>query len=291
MKDNKDKRSLKVVKSVQNSQHFKALFERIKQKAVYSIALDGAAAVAKAKALISERFKTNKGRIISKKAWLDVDQEGVRAKDLNQKELAAFKRLLNPPDLISILAAKSDFTRDDLIEIVDETKEEFLVNPAAYIACVQGCLEDAVKYTLKSGGVSFAPGGSYPKELFLSPHAQVSDDALECKAGKNLYNYALCDSLGEEEFVKACENSADVKCYLKLPTDFTLDLPSCIHYNPDFALFLQSGEARFYVVEKKTDLKDEQLRPAESLKIQWATAYYEALEGIEYKPLTKFEDL
>ena len=86
------------------------------------------------------------------------------------------------------------------------------------------------------------------------------------------------DSAIERDFAQALEHNDAVKVYAKLPGWFRIPTPLG-NYNPDWAILVeQDGAERLYfVVETKSSLFNDDLRPIEQAKIDCGTAHFKLL--------------
>src|SRR5262249_14903377 len=90
---------------------------------------------------------------------------------------------------------------------------------------------------------------------------------------KSVYEQVVYDADNEASFPRDLENNSAVKIYAKLPGWFTVPTPLG-SYNPDWAVLVQTeeGEKLYFVVETKSSLFTDDLRPQEEAKIQCGKA-------------------
>jgi type III restriction enzyme len=103
----------------------------------------------------------------------------------------------------------------------------------------------------------------------------------------------IYDSDVEKNFAISFENNPMVKVNAKLPGIFKIDTPLG-SYNPDWAVVIEKdGEEKLYfVVETKSSLFTDALRPAEQAKIDCGKAHFDALgDDIAFIKATKMEDV
>ena len=100
------------------------------------------------------------------------------------------------------------------------------------------------------------------------------------KTEKHLYDHAIYASESERKFIEALEASSEVAVYVKLPDRFSVSTPFG-HYNPDWAIALKTGTARYtYVVAElrgSTDTKES--RWLEEAKRHCAREHFKAVSG------------
>jgi len=113
------------------------------------------------------------------------------------------------------------------------------------------------------------------------------------------YDYVICDSDTEREFVQGLEKRQDVKLYVKLPSWFTLPTPIGT-YNPDWAIVLEdrddhgnpTGKPCLYLVRETKDKTDlQKLRPEEKRKIECGRRHFKDALGVDFKVVTSASDL
>jgi type III restriction enzyme len=100
------------------------------------------------------------------------------------------------------------------------------------------------------------------------------------------------DSDIELEFATAFEKSNDVKLYAKLPKWFRIDTPLGA-YNPDWAVLIEADgrEKLYFVVETKSTLFTDALRPMEKAKIACGKAHFKSLGShVDFAVTNGFED-
>jgi type III restriction enzyme len=107
-------------------------------------------------------------------------------------------------------------------------------------------------------------------------YGYLSKNMLESE--KSVYDHVVYDSDVEEEFARSFELNQEVKVYAKPPGWFKIDTPLG-SYNPDWAVLVEvDGQQRLYfVVESKSTLLTDALRPAEQAKIDCGREHFKAL--------------
>lgn len=112
---------------------------------------------------------------------------------------------------------------------------------------------------------------------------------------KTIYEeFVPLDSSVETQFAKDCESSEQIKFYFKLPSWFKIPTPIG-NYNPDWAVVFEDDQKIYFVAETKdtgrstVDLS--KLRESERQKIECGKRHFEEFEGLEYRVVSKVEQL
>lgn len=131
---------------------------------------------------------------------------------------------------------------------------------------------DGIKYT-KIGDDEY-----YAQELFEKEELTGYLSKNIIKSNKSVFEYVVYDSDNEEKFTERFEKNNQVKLYAKLPDWFKILTPLG-SYNPDWAVLINlEGEDKLYfVLETKSNILAESLRPTEGAKIKCGHKHFEAL--------------
>ncbi|KFJ90498.1 hypothetical protein JF55_19240 [Pseudomonas sp. 1-7] len=222
-------------------------------------------------------------RLQWRKADLAIGKSGVEA---NEKKGAYTVTLdesdIELPDILTDLQDRTQLTRRTLVRILTESKrlDDFKRNPQQFIElageiinrCKRLALVDGIKY-VKLGDDSF-----YAQELFEQQELTGYLKNMLLNTEKSVYEHVVYDSAIERDFAQALEHNDAVKVYAKLPGWFRIPTPLG-NYNPDWAILVeQDGAERLYfVVETKSSLFNDDLRPIEQAKIDCGTAHFKLL--------------
>ncbi|MCY4472419.1 MAG: hypothetical protein OXC07_06315 [Kistimonas sp.] len=95
---------------------------------------------------------------------------------------------------------------------------------------------------------------------------------------KSVFDHVIYDSDVELGFATAFECGGDIKLYAKLPDWFKIDTPLGT-YNPDWGVLIEVNgkEKLYFVVETKSTLFTDTLRPTEKAKIACGKEHFKAL--------------
>jgi len=113
---------------------------------------------------------------------------------------------------------------------------------------------------------------------------------------RSVHEQVIYQSETEHTFAENLEHNDAIKVYAKLPSGFKIPTPLG-PYNPDWAVLVeQDGRERVYfIVETKSSLYTDDLRPKELAKTECGKAHFKAIatdpNPARYKKATKVEDL
>jgi type III restriction enzyme len=282
IKNNNDRKSIKLNKQVYLDPDFKELWDRIKYKTTYSVDFEGEKLIEECCKEINNSLSVSSAKLIYTKASLDISAGGVVTEEADRYAVSLDSLKENIPDIIAYLQNETNLTRKTIVEILvrSKTLNLFKKNPQKYMEQVAQIISgkmrllivDGIKYT-KIGDEEY-----YAQELFETEELSgyLSKNMIESK--KSVYEYVVYDSANEESFATSFENNKSVKLYAKLPNWFTIATPLGT-YNPDWAVLIdRDGEDKLYfVLETKGNTMFDALRPTESAKIECGAKHFKAL--------------
>jgi type III restriction enzyme len=297
IKDASNRRVVTLNKEVYLSEEFKELWDRIKYKTTYRVKFDEAALIEACAKEIKDHLVVGKSRFKYLKAGVEIMQGGVGADVVEESTFVYEPKDFELPDIVSYLQNETNLTRRAIVEILTKSGklEQFKNNPQKFIEQVMGMIQrtmrhfvvDGIKYE-KIGNESY-----YAQEIFEEQElAGYLNQNLQ-ESQKGVYDYVIYDSDVEKNFAISFENNPMVKVYAKLPSFFKIETPLG-SYNPDWAVVIdKDGEEKLYfVVETKSSLFTDALRPAEQAKIDCGKAHFDALgDDVSFIKATKMEDV
>jgi type III restriction enzyme len=297
IKNRDDKKKVSLNKAVFLSPEFKELWDRIKYKTTFRVDFDVEALVTKCAEEIKANLQVGKARFIYRKAKAEIDRGGVQTNLLMESASTYNSRSYELPDLITYLQNETNLTRRTIVKILGDSGrlESFKNNPQKFIEQVSTIIQhqmrlfvvDGIKYH-KIGDEHF-----YAQELFEEQELYGYLHKNMIKSSKSVYNYVVYDSdTIELPFAEDFERNDDVKLYAKLPAWFKIDTPLGT-YNPDWAVLIEvdGKEKLYFVVETKSTLFTDALRPTEKAKIACGKEHFKALgKKVEFAVTNAFED-
>jgi type III restriction enzyme len=282
IKNNDDKRTVRLNKAVYESPEFKDLWERVKYKTTYNVDFDPQVLIKKCAESIKNNLVCNKTQFIYVTAKTTISSGGVNAINPQTNRQNYNVRDYQIPDILSYLQNETNLKRKSILEILIQSGklDVFKNNPQKFIDEVKGFIlremrrfvVDGIKYQ-KIGDDHF-----YAQELFESEELMGYLNKNMIEAKQSVYDHVVYDSDVEAGLVQSFEANDEVKVYAKLPDWFKIDTPLG-SYNPDWAvLFELNGTERLYfVVESKGTVFEDLLRNAEKDKIHCGREHFKAL--------------
>ena len=296
IKNRDDKKKVLLNKAVFLSEEFKQLWDRIKYRTTFRVDFDVAALTAKCAEEIKANLQVGKARFIYRKAKAEIDRGGVHAQQVQETASVYESRSFELPDLITYLQNETNLTRRTIVKIINDSGrlESFKNNPQKFIEQVSTIIQhqmrlfvvDGIKYH-KIGDDQF-----YAQELFSDNELFGYLQKNMVESQKSVFDHVVYDSDIELEFATAFERSDDIKLYAKLPDWFKIDTPLGT-YNPDWAVLIEvdGKEKLYFVVETKSTLFTDALRPTEKAKIACGKEHFKALgNDVEFAVTNAFED-
>lgn len=295
----KNKREQKIVRAKKGyalDENFKELWDRIKYKTSYSVTFSTKELLEEVSKRLSE-VRIDKPRIVSRRASIEMDKEGVRGVETRQKGIE-LSDVLVVPDILGKIQSRTKLTRKTIFEILDmsEKIEDILKNPQQVVdeavriidQVLRSFMVEGIKYE-RLGGKEWEMQKIEDQELisYLTNLVEVTNQ------DKTLFDHVLVDSDVERSFAKELEDREEVKFYFKLPGWFQIDTPLG-PYNPDWAIVFENDKKVYFVTETKgvNDLYSDQLKESERQKIICGHKHFKILDDITFKgPIKTLEDL
>lgn len=288
IRNHDDEITAKINKRVYLGAEFQSLWNRIKYRTTYSIAMDIDKLVENCVTAIKKMPVIPKIRLIQESARIDIKQSGVSGELVNIKVIDQIEINHPLPDILRYLQDETRLTRRTLVKILLAAGrlEDFKNNPQKFIESVSEIIKqkmkqliaDGIKYE-KIGGLEF-----YRQELFEMTELKGYLSSNAVKVEKAVYDHLVLDSDIEKKFAHMLELDEDVKVYTKLPPKFQIETPIG-NYNPDWAVLIDKDgiEKLYFVIETKGSTDPSQLKLFEEYKIQCGRKHFEALDtGVIY---------
>ena len=296
IKNNGDRKPIKLNKQVYLDPEFKNLWDRIKYKTTYSVDFDSEELIEDCCKAMQTSLSVSSAKLIYTKAGLDISAGGIVAEESDRYAVGLDNVQENLPDIIAYLQNETNLTRKTIVEILlrSKTLHLFKKNPQRYMeqvaqiitAKMRHMIVDGIKYT-KIGDDEY-----YAQELFETEELSGYLYKNMIESRKSVYEYVVYDSANEENFAKSFEQNDRVKMYAKLPSWFAIPTPLG-SYNPDWAVLIEvDGKDKLYfVLETKGDITFDALRPKESAKIKCGKKHFEALGNeVAFEEIDSFEE-
>ncbi len=295
IKNNDDKRTVRLNKAVFDSPDFKALWDRIKYKTIYNVDFSPDELIKKCAESIQKNLIVGKTKFNYTRAKTEISKGGVNVTDSQESTHLYDVRDYQIPDILSYLQNETNLKRQSILDILIKggRLDDFKNNPQKFIDEVKEIIKremrrfvvDGIKYH-KIGDEHF-----YAQELFESEELIGYLNKNMIEAEKSAYDHVVYDSDIESGLAQSFEKNDEVKVYAKLPGWFKIDTPLG-SYNPDWAVLfeLDGQEKLYFVVESKGTIFEDMLRDVEQAKIHCGHKHFKALgENARYMVASNYE--
>src|SRR5690606_10784366 len=202
IKNNDDRKSIKLNKQVYLDPEFKNLWDRIKYKTTYSVDFDSEELIEDCCKAMQTSLSVSSAKLIYTKAGLDISAGGIVAEESDRYAVGLDNVQENLPDIIAYLQNETNLTRKTIVEILlrSKTLHLFKKNPQRYMeqvaqiitAKMRHMIVDGIKYT-KIGDEEY-----YAQELFETEELSGYLYKNMIESRKSVYEYVVYDSANEE---------------------------------------------------------------------------------------------
>ena len=290
IKNRDERRTVRFQKSRALDPTFKELWEKIKHKTTYRVAIDTEKLVAEAASELAH-VTISRPQIAETKTVIEKmdGDDGFIVREAGFNTYAARSAEVKIPNLLEAIQSRTLMTRTLVFDVLDAANmfEYIPINPQQVIDEVSWAI-NRVKQRLAIDGIRYEKTGeSYDMALFENRELETYLYNAAMKSGaiavgdqeKTVYDYVAVDSEVEYNFMKSLEDNDDVKFYIKLPNWFKIDTPVGA-YNPDWAVVFDGDKRVYFVAETKgvNDINDESLRGPERGKILAGREHFKAVD-------------
>ena len=290
IKNRDNRRVVRFQKSRALDPAFKELWDKIKHKTTYRVAIDTEKLVAEAANALAQ-VTISKPHIADTKTLIDSmnNDRGFMVRETGFNTYAARQTEVKIPNLLADIQRQTQMTRRVIFDVLDQAGmfEQVAINPQQVIDETAQAI-NRVKQRLAVDGVKYRRTGEYyDMTLFENGELQAYLYDVATKSGaiavgdqaKTIYDYVAVDSEVEREFMQSLEDNADVKFYVKLPGWFKIDTPVG-KYNPDWAVAFDGDRRIYFVAETKgsDDIHDNHLSANERSKITAARQHFTEID-------------
>lgn len=282
---------------------FRELWERIKHKTRYKVAVDTESLVAEVVAALDEasielpQISIGRGRVVA-------DEEDNFSVHHTGEGSFAY-RVSGSANVVGYMEHRlahttpaMRLTRRTLLQILKRTRNQqaALDNPSEFAKVAVGFIREKITQQFIDG-IKYEPIGEAYEMRQLDCELESWKDCM-VPAARSVYDAVIYDSEIERAFVAALERRADIRCYLKLPAFFIVPTPIG-DYNPDWAIVKEvrdahgdaTGEKLYLVRETKSTAELSQLRPSEERKIRCGARHFREVLGVDYRVVTSADEV
>jgi type III restriction enzyme, res subunit len=290
IKNRDNRRVVRFQKSRALDPTFKELWDKIKHKTTYRVAIDTEKLVAEAANELAQ-VAISKPHIADTKTLIDLmnNDSGFMVRETGFNTYAARQTEVKIPNLLADIQRQTQMIRRVIFDVLDRAGmfEQMAINPQQAIDETSRAI-NRVKQRLAVDGIKYHRTGEYyDMTLFENSELQTYLYDAVMKSGavavtdqtKTVYDYVAVDSEVEREFMQSLENNASVKFYIKLPNWFKIDTPVG-KYNPDWAVAFDGDKRIYFVAETKgsDDINDNHLSANERSKITAARQHFAEID-------------
>lgn len=295
-------------KLMQLKPEFVDLWERIKHKTRYRVKIDTQRLVAD---VLHELDHTQvlPPHVAIGKGAIEIDNKGTGFKVVGVSQnvmamnLSSYVPLLEVADIVENLleyvTPPVRLSRHTLQDLCRRTTNQaaLLANPHEFATTMARLLREKLLEQLVDGIEYYQTGEWYAMELLDEEMERVTSSLVP--ATRSAYDFIVCDSLIEKQFVHDLENMSFVKFYLKLPADFKVATPMG-NYNPDWAIVMEdtdghgdsTGKPLLYLVrETKGDDWKTGLRPDEKRNLRCGDSHFNKALKVSYQVVSTAAEL
>lgn len=288
----KEARTAKLKNGWRLNEDFKELWSHIKHKTRYAVDYQTDVLIERAAKNLAARDKIAHSRLSVQKSGIVMSDEGVSAKLLGVREAEAKDySVINVPDMLGYLQAKTELTRKTIAEILMRSGRlsEVHKNPQQFLEQAQQAIA-AVLHSLMIDGIKYERINGQEYEMMLFETEEIIGALTSMvEVDNSIYDTVLFESEVERAFADAMSKREDIKLFIKLPGWFKIETPIGT-YNPDWAI-VKEDDAKVYLVRETKSTKDQlKLRGSEWAKIQCGKAHFETLQ-VDFAHVTSANEI
>ena len=303
IKNRDDRRPVRFQKSRVLDPAFKELWDKIKYKTTYRVAINTEKLVTEAANELAQ-VTISKPNIADVKNLIDSmgNDNGFMVRETGFNAYAARQTEVKIPNLLADIQRRTQMTRHLIFDVLDKAQmfHTIPVNPQQVIDEAVWVINRAKQRLAVDGIRYYKTGECYDMALFENDELQayLYDAAMKSGAiavadqAKTVYDYVAVDSEVEREFMRSLEDNADVKFYIKLPSWFKIDTPVG-KYNPDWAVAFDGDKRIYFVAETKgsDDIHDNHLSNNERSKITAARRHFTEIDVPYVAPVNSLQSV
>lgn len=283
---------------------FKALWERINQKAAYTVHFDSAELIRKCVTALGTLQVTKMQYTITvgeQAAAVSYDEiksgEGFKITRNSTEEEKISIHSAVKYDLIGRLAEGTQLTRRTIGVILQSMNNivfmQYRHNPEDFMMKAAQIINEQ-KATMVIEHLTYSPVEDRHELQNIFTVTKQNDFSRAVKTERHVYDYVFTDSKNERTFVTELDKSTEVVVYAKLPRGFFIPTPVG-NYNPDWAIAFEEGKVKhiYFVAETKGSMSTMELRKIEECKIDCARKFFSgiATDQVKYDVVSDYTKL
>ena len=298
--DADEKQLVRPQRATLDSEEFKALWERVRDRTTYRVDFDSATLIAACVRALADQPPVERARVQWVTGKVEVERGGVELSEDVETETRNVEEVgVAVPDAVGLLQERTGLTRATVAAVLTASRraEELCRNPQATVKLVGDVIEDQKRMAMVDG-IQYERTGEVWKQSLFDQSFERDVARLMRADDRCATDFVAVDSEVERAFVRELLGAkTTVKRYAKLPRQFTISTPLGA-YEPDWAVLVErDGEERLYLVaETKGDLLASALRGRENAKIACGKAHFASLRAAhapaaEYRVCRTLADL
>ena len=289
---------------------FKALWDRINHKAVYSVHFDSSELVGKCIRTLNRELRVSplqytiqRGEQKDGISYEEIkDGTGFEVRETMTEYNTHSIQSAVKYDLIGKIAEGVTLTRKTVADIMAGIEKpvfaQFKTNPENFIAEAARLIKEQ-KATIIIEHLAYDTLlETHDMDIFTAGQTRQDFSRAGELLKRHIYDYVVTDSKAERAFVKELDVSSVVVVYAKLPKGFYIPTPVG-HYNPDWAISFKEGSVKhiYFVAETKGTMSTMELREIEKTKIRCAGKFFDEInrtiapENVRYDMVDSYEKL
>jgi len=289
---------------------FKALWDRINQKAVYRVEFESNELIQNCIRTLDKELRVTPlqytiqgGEQVSQATYDQVKAgQSFEVRETATEEYNASIHTMVTYDLLGKIAENTQLTRKTIADILSNVQpavlSKFKQNPEHFIAEGSRLINEQ-KATIIIERLSYDNiAETHDIDIFTAGQSKQDFTKASEKLKNHIYDYVITDSKVEREFVKELDTSSEVVVYAKLPRGFLIPTPVG-DYNPDWAISFKEGSVKhiYFVAETKGSMSSMELRAIEQTKIECARKFFAEInrkidpEHVKYDVVTSYGKL
>ena len=278
---------------------FKALWNEINHRYVYTVHYDSEELIHKAIAAInSELNVTQLKYVVTTGTQGDDELDFTGEQSTRTKEMRDVSTSNVPYDLVGDIAKASTLTRRTVTRILKGIQRSklymFKNNPEEFIRKVSHIIREQ-KATMIVEHISYnRTENQYDSDIFTKEKSRQTVDKAY-PAQKHILDYVFPDSQGERVFAEDLDKAEEVCVYAKLPRSFQIPTPVG-NYAPDWAIAFNDNmgiKHVFFIAETKGSMDSMQLKGVEKAKIECAEKLFNSVStsNVRYHKVRNYQEL
>jgi len=289
---------------------FKALWDRINQKAVYRVKFESNELIQNCIRTLEKELRVTPlqytiqgGEQVSQATYDQIKAgQSFEVRETATEEYNASIHTMVTYDLLGKIAENTQLTRKTIADILSNVQpavfKQFKQNPEHFIAEGSRLINEQ-KATIIIERLSYDNiTETHDIDIFTTGQSKQDFSKASEKLKNHIYDYVITDSKVEREFVKELDTSTEVVVYAKLPRGFLIPTPVG-DYNPDWAISFKEGSVKhiYFVAETKGSMSSMELRAIEHTKIECARKFFAEInrkidpEHVKYDVVTSYGKL